>query len=151
MLRRLPPEARAGGGGGVGGTGPEAAARRAAAERAAARLVDEEERRRSSDPALLAEVMEAREAVEDADDPAELRAMLARNREAQADLVRQLGAALDGEGGGGGEGGAGKNNDGDDEDGDDEAADMEAEQRAQGLAARLSYLVRIKQAIEAKL
>lgn len=134
MLRRLPPEAR--------DPAADPAARRAAEQRAAARLVEEEERRTAVDPGLLMEVMEARERVEEADDPAELRSMLAGNREAQARLVEQLGAALDGEEEEEGvEGGGGDNVD------DDDAHT----QRAQELAARLSYLVRIQQAIEAKL
>jgi hypothetical protein len=82
------------------------------------------------------EVMEAREAVEEADDPGELRKMLAQNREAQARLVEQIGEVLDGDG---------------KEEDDEGANDAAATQRAQELAARLSYLVRIQQAIEAKL
>jgi hypothetical protein len=136
MLRRLPPEAR--------DPSADPAARRAAEQRAAARLLDEEERRTAADPALLLEVMEAREAVEEAGDPAELRAMLARNREAQARLVEQLGAALDGEG---------EEEEGEEgEEGEaEDAAAAASTERAQELAARLSYLVRIQQAIEAKL
>ncbi|GLI59059.1 hypothetical protein VaNZ11_000889 [Volvox africanus] len=46
------------------------------------------------DPELLVEVMEAREEVEDTDDPTALSALLVRNRQQQAGLVAELSAAF---------------------------------------------------------